>query len=471
MPHELLDHLMTIAGEAPASKEVEFIGADPIFPTAFRFGDMGAATIGAAAAQAARLWQMRGGRSQQIRIPVDAAAAAMSSRRYYKQEPIPGLPEPKVNWNKRGNAGNGTFATRDGRLIYFQREFEYHRDRMDAVIGCIDDRESMAAGVAKWDAFELEEAVARAGACAGVVRSPEEWRAHPQGQALARLPVFEVTKIGDSAPEPLSIGAARPLSGVRVMDLTRVLAGPTAAKCLAEHGADVLRISTSKLPDDPAQAIDTGHGKRGTDLDFTARDGKAALKDLLREADVFSQAFRPGALAGHGLAPEDLAKIRPGIIVSSLSCFGREGPWSDRRGFDSITQNVSGISAENGGGIETPRAAANPLDFGTGYIAAFAIMVALTRRAREGGSYLVRASLAQTGWWTQSIGRIEKSAYESRPANLPEERLPEITQTEDTPYGRLTHLRPVPLMSETPARWDLPSVPLGTHQPVWLPHT
>src|SRR5215831_13331253 len=143
MPYDLIDQLMATAGEPPASKEIEFPGGDPVFPTAFRFGDGGAAIIGAGAVQAARLWQMRGGGKQDVRVDVDAAAAAMRCTRYLKVEPVPGQPEPHVNWNKRGNVGLGTFPTRDGRLIYFQREFEYHRQRQEAVIGCEDERESM----------------------------------------------------------------------------------------------------------------------------------------------------------------------------------------------------------------------------------------------------------------------------------------------------------------------------------------
>jgi crotonobetainyl-CoA:carnitine CoA-transferase CaiB-like acyl-CoA transferase len=390
----------------------------------------------------------------------------MRSTRYFKREPIPGEVEPSVNWNKRGNVGLGVFEARDGRLVYFQREFEYHRARQEAVLQCEDDRDSMAKAVARWDAFELEEAIAKAGACAGVVRSRDEWETHEQGKAVAALPLFEVLRIGDSPPMPLSVGATRPLSGVRVLDLTRVLAGPTAAKSLAEHGADVLRVSSSRLPDDPTQAMDTGFGKRAADIDLQTTEGVEQLKELIAAADVFSQAFRPGTLAARGFGPEEVAAMRPGIVYLTLSAFAHEGPWRDRRGFDSIVQNVSGIALENGRDGR-PRATPNPLDYCTGYLGAFGVLVALTRRATEGGSYLVRVSLAQTGHWLQTIPRVEQGLYESKPEELPQERIAEITMSERSPFGMLTHLAPVAQLSETPARWEHPCVPVGYNKPEW----
>ena len=466
MSYELLDHLMAIAGEAPAGKDIELIGCDPILPLPFRVGEMGAAVIGAAAVEAARIWEMRGGQRQRIRIDVDAAAVAMRSSRYLKIEPIEGQPEPKVNWNKRGKVGLGVFRTRDDRLIYFQREFEYHRARMDAVLHCEDERESMAAAVRNWDGQDLEEAVIQAGACAGLVRTMDQWRQHPQGQALARLPLFDIVKIGDSLPEALT-PSSRPLSGIRVLDLTRVLAGPTAGRALAEHGADVLRISSSKLPDDPAQAIDTGHGKRGADLDLDTEEGMVTLRSLIREADVLSQAFRPRSFDARGLGPEAVAQMRPGIIYLTLSAFGHQGPWSSRRGFDSVVQAVSGIQMANASAEGQPRGFPNPLDYGTGYLAAFGVMVALGRRAREGGSYLVRVSLAQTGRWLQSLPRV--ADFRELPAELPEGRIASLSTETKSPYGLLRHLAPVAQMSATQPYWERPSVPLSHDRPEWLP--
>ena len=471
MLKDLIDQLTAIAGEKPAStEEVTFEGADPVFPTAFRFGEAGAAIIGASGLMAARIWRDRTGEAQHVLVPVEHAAAAMGSGRYTKVEPIEGQAPLDVNWNKRGNVGLGAFTTKDGRYVYLQREFEYHRKRQEDVLQCEDERESMAAAIAQWEGQALEDAIVAAGACAGLVRSEDEWAAHPQGQALAKLPLFEITKIGDSETESFAPDPERPLSGVRVLDLTRVLAGPTAARTLAEHGAEVLRIGSKHLVDERMQAIDTGHGKRAAHLDLNTPGDMAKLHELLRGADVFSQAFRPGSLAKKGLAPEDVARIRPGIIYVTLSAFGHEGPWASRRGFDSIVQNVSGIALANGKDGQ-PRATPNPLDYGTGYLAAFGVMAALRRRAREGGSYLVRVSLAQTGTWMKSLPRLDASQYEGLESMLTGDRLAKWMTTYDGPLGRVSHLKPVAQMSKTESHWDLPAVPIGYDEPEWLSAT
>src|ERR687893_292963 len=180
-----------------------------------------------------------------------------------------------------------------------------------------------------------------------MVRTMEEWARHPQAAAIASLPLMEIIKIGDSPPERLPDGD-RPLSGVRVLDLTRVIAGPTCARTLAEHGADVLKISAAHLPSIGRQEYDTGHGKLSAQLDLReAKDGDI-LRGLVREADVFSQGYRPGTLGNKGFSPEALADLRPGIVVVSLCAFSHVGPWAPRRGFDTVVQAVSGIAQRQG---------------------------------------------------------------------------------------------------------------------------
>lgn len=466
---QLIDELLARANQ-PGSDESQLTweGQDPIFPTRFRFGEAGAAAIAAGGLTAARIWESRTGVRQNVHVPIDAAAASMRSGFYLKIEPMPDQPAGDVTWNPRGKVGLGAFWTRDGRMVYLQRQFEYHRQRQEAVLNCEDERESMAAAIAQWDGQALEDAILAAGACAGLVRSEEEWRNHDQAKAIARLPLLEIEKIGDSPPEAWTAAPIRPLSGVRVLDLTRVLAGPTAGRTLAEHGADVLRIGSRDLLDDRTQAVDTGHGKRAAHLDLGNADDVSQLHELIREADVFSQAFRPGALEARGLGPEAVAKLRPGIVYVTLSAFGHEGPWANRRGFDSIVQNVSGIALANGkDGM--PRATPNPLDYCTGYLAAFGAMVALQRRSVEGGSYRVRVSLAQTGHWIQGLPRLSDAEFSDRPTELPEERIRELTTTYEGPLGRVTHLRPVAQMSLTASDWEHPAVPIGFNKPVWNP--
>lgn len=314
-------------------------------------------------------------------------------------------------------------------------------------------------------AAELERALAAAGLCAGFVRRPGEWRAHPQARAVAGLPLFEIIKIGDSPPEPFGDGR-RPLSGVRALDLTRVIAGPVCGRTLAEHGADVMLISGPHLPSLEALVIDTGRGKFSAHLDLRRADEAAQLRALIRQADIFSQAYRPGALAEYGFSPELLAELRPGIIYVTLSAYSHAGPWRDRRGYDSLVQSVSGIAHEGGAaaGVDEPRhLPAQALDHATGYLAAFGAMVALARRARSGGSYLVRVSLAQTGRWIDGLGRIAGLAT----PDLTVQAIDDLLETTATPFGALRHVVPAAELSRTRAHWARPAVPLGTHEPTW----
>jgi crotonobetainyl-CoA:carnitine CoA-transferase CaiB-like acyl-CoA transferase len=284
---------------------------------------------------------------------------------------------------------------------------------------------------------------------------------------------MEIIKIGDSKPEPLPKGD-RPLSGIRVLDLTRVIAGPTCGRTLAEHGADVMKISAAHLPSLGRQEYDTGHGKLSAYVDLRDEKEKEILRGLIRKADVFSQGYRPGTLGARGFSPEELAKIRPGIVAVSLCAFSHAGPWKDRRGFDTVIQSVSGI-AHRQGELFPGAVAGSPvfypvsaIDFLTGYLMAFGTMVALARRAREGGSWFVRTSLAQIGWWLAhqreqvSMDQLKSAQKDFTPAEI--ERW---SMTTDMPDGKLTHLSPTIELSGTPARWIRPAVPLGYHKPVW----
>ena len=468
MPHALLDQILVAAGSAPAKGAVTFAGADPVFPLPLRVGEAGAAAIAATGIAAAELWRLRTGRTQRVQVDVDAAAAAMRSNQYLRHESTDAEPAPATDGARLSHLGNSIFPTGDDRWIYLHRGFAHHRARITSVLGCADDVESITRAVATWEASALEESVFAQGACAGKVRTYAEWNSEDQGQAVAALPLMEVLRIGESRPQPMPDGD-RPLAGVRALDLTRVLAGPTCARTLAEHGADVLRVGTDRLPHNEDQVIDTGHGKRSTVLDLTSAAGAAQLQALIRGADVFSQSYRPGSLAARGFSVDDVMALRPGIIYVSLSAFGHEGPWRNRRGFDTLVQTVSGIADEHAIDGRPRLQPVSVLDYVTGYLAAFGVMVALGRRAQEGGSYHVRVSLAQTGRWLTGLGRVAPDRVAAAPANLAPERLAALSMTSETPFGRLRHLAPVVQLSETPARWERPAVPLDHDEPRWLP--
>ncbi|HEU4367356.1 MAG TPA: CoA transferase [Methylomirabilota bacterium] len=469
MTNDALRTILPIAGwDEERARAVEITGdADPILPTPFRIGETSAAALAAVGLAASDLWELHTGRRQDVAVDTRQATASLRSGHYMKLDGAP------VSTDR--NTVMGVYPARNGHWSYLHCNFPNHREAALEVLGVPEDREAVRKAVAGWDALELEEAIIAAKGAGGMVRTMDEWAKHPQAAAIASLPLMEIVKIGASRPEPLPAGD-RPLSGVRVLDLTRVLAGPTCARTLAEHGADVLKITAAHLPNIGYQEYDTGHGKLSAHLDLRQPRDLETLRGLVRGGDVFSQGYRPGTLGDRGLSPDALAQLRPGIVYVSLCAFGHVGPWASRRGFDTVVQTVSGITSRQGEMF--PGAEPGPqfypvsaIDYLTGYLMAFGAMVALARRAREGGSWLVRISLAQTGRWLVGRGEVPEAELEDVPREFTRAELERWTMTSETPAGRLHHLAPVLRLSETPPRWARPSVPLGYHEPVWPART
>nr|WP_294521705.1 CoA transferase [uncultured Rhodopila sp.] len=463
MPTDALQTLLASAAMRTASGVNFTGGADPVLPTPFRIGEAGAAALAATGLSSAELWRTRTGRRQHISVDLRQAAASLRSGHYLK------VGDDEVPASR--NAIMGAYPARDGRWSYIHANFPNHRAAALTVLGVPGDRDSVARAVAQWDAAELEEAIIDAGGAGGMVRTASEWAAHEQAAAVAALPLLEILRIGESPPEKLPPGN-RPLSGIRVLDLTRVLAGPTGARTLAEHGAEVLKITAPHLPNLGYQESDTGHGKLSAHLDLRDDGDLATLRGLVRQADVFSQGYRPGTLAARGLSPEALASTRPGLVYVSLSAFGHTGPWASRRGFDTVVQSVSGMTMRQAELVpgKTPGPRFYPvsaIDYCTGYLMAFGAMVALNRRVTEGGSWLVRISLAQVGKWIVDLGEVPAADLTGVAAEFAPDELDRWSMVSETPAGRLRHLKPVVQMSETPPFWARPSVPLGFHPPVW----
>src|SRR5262245_24117409 len=323
-------------GHDPAALEaIELTGADPVLPSSFAVGAAAQASIGAAALAAAELSRLRTGKIQRVALDMRHAAIECRSERYLR---VAGRPTPDL-WDKIA----GTYRCGDGRWVRLHTNFPHHRDGVLQLLGCAYDREAVKRALEDWRAEDLETAAAEAGLVVTAMRSFAEWDAHPQGRAVAGLPVLSIERIGGAPAQALPPGE-RPLSAVRVLDLTRIIAGPVCGRTLAAHGADVLLVTSPHLPSVEQLVIDTGRGKLSAHLDLRAPTGRDALTALLRTADVFVQGYRPGGLAALGFGPQEAAKIRPGIIYVSLSAYGHAGPWSDRRGFDSLVQTASGFN-------------------------------------------------------------------------------------------------------------------------------
>jgi crotonobetainyl-CoA:carnitine CoA-transferase CaiB-like acyl-CoA transferase len=438
---------------------VALTGGEPVLPSTFAVGTAAQATIAAAALAAAELWRLRTGKRQQVTVAMRDAGIEFRSERYLR---IDGKPAPEL-WDKIA----GLYRCGDGRWVRLHTNFPHHRDGVLKLLGCEHDRAAVQRALEGWKAQAFEDAAALAGLVVTATRSFAEWDAHGQGRAVAGLPVFSIERIGDAPPRPLPSGGDRPLSGVRVLDLTRVIAGPVCGRALAAHGATVLSVTAAHLPQMGPLVIDSGRGKLSTFIDLRAPGGRETLRGLLRDADVFVQGFRPGAVQGNGFGPAEAAQARPGIVYVSLCAYGHEGPWASRRGFDSLVQNANGMNhaeAEAAGAAQPKPLPAQAIDHASGYLMAFGAMVAIARRATEGGSWHVRVSLAQTGHWIRGLGRVADGlACPDQDFDAVRDRLGEI----DSGFGRLTTVRHAAVMSETPARWARPSVPLGTHAPEW----
>jgi crotonobetainyl-CoA:carnitine CoA-transferase CaiB-like acyl-CoA transferase len=465
MSHHALRTILPVVGLDPErARTVEFSGGlDPILPTSFKIGETSAACLGAIGLAVSDLWELRGGKKQGITVDARRATASLRSGHYLKME--------KAEVSHERNPVMGMYPARNGRWSYIHANFPNHRAAALEVLGVPEDTEAVRQAVAKWDALELEEAIIAAKGAGGMVRSMAEWAEHPQAKAVATLPLLEIVKVGDAPAQQLPDGD-RPLSGIRVLDLTRVLAGPSSARTLAEHGADVLRITAAHLPNLGYQEFDTGHGKLSAQLDLRDPKQLARLKELARETDVFIQGYRPGTLSDRGLSPEELAKARPGLVYVSLCAFSHVGPWASRRGFDTVVQNVSGITTRQGelfaGKEPGPQFyPVSAIDYLTGYLMAFGALVALKRRAAEGGSWLVRISLAQAGRWLVGRGEVPEAQLNNIPSEFTPLELEKWTIETVTPVGKLRHLAPSLQLSETRPYWARPSVPLGYHQPVW----
>ncbi len=465
MERSAIEQAVRLGGlQLPPDLDFEIAGADPILPSPHHLGEGAAVARLLTGVAANALWRVRTGRTQVLRVDARHAAAALRS--YTQLTFADPTREPSMERARGGPRVGGIVPARDGRYVQLHGSFNDSPQILEELgLDESASEDDVAAAVAGRDAFELEDAFIRRGVCGGVVRTKQEWAAHPQGRALADWPVVKITKIGEAPPEPPPAGD-RPTSGIRVVDVTRVLAGPTCAKTLAEHGADVLHVTAPHLPASALFDVETGIGKRQASLDLRDPVQADAMRELIRGADVFSQGYRFGALAKRGLAPEQVAALRPGIVYVSENCYGQVGPWAQRPGWEQLGQAATGMSFREGSARESaPRlspAAVN--DYSTGYFAAYGAMTALARRAVEGGSWHVQVSLSQTCMWYQRLGDdLDPRAGDAGDVT------PFLGELDSPDFGHLTYLKPALSMSETEPRWDLPPVAHGTHEPAWLP--
>jgi crotonobetainyl-CoA:carnitine CoA-transferase CaiB-like acyl-CoA transferase len=460
-PRDILADLWKLAGGDPAALDsVTLAGEEPILPSSFRVAAAAQASIAASGLAAAEIWKLRGGEQQGVAVDMLHAIVECRSERYLR---VDGKPPPP-SWDPTA----GIYTTRDARYVRLHTNFAHHRAAVCKVLQCEPERAKIQASLSEWDGEAFETAAYAGGAVVSLMRSHDEWSATPHAKALAALPPLTIEKIGEAPPKPWPKGE-RPLAGVRVLDLSRVIAGPVSGRTLAAHGADVLLVYGPKVPGIPWLTIDTGRGKLSTFIELKSEEGRAQLRDLLAQADVFTQGYRPQAIAKLGFSPEEAAQINPGIVYVTLSAYGHAGPWAERRGFDSLVQTSTGFNHAEGSaaGVEGPKELpAQLLDHASGYFLAFGAMMAKARQAREGGSWHVRVSLAQTGRWLWNLGRV---ADGFKQADIGEDAVMPFMEDAPSGFGRLRAVKHSATLSKTPATWARPAVRLGTDRAEWPP--
>jgi crotonobetainyl-CoA:carnitine CoA-transferase CaiB-like acyl-CoA transferase len=458
-PREILTDLWaSVGGDPSALDAVTLTGEEPELPSSFRVAAAAQASIAATGLAAAQLWKLRSGQSQDVAVDMRHAVVECRSERYLR---VDGKPPPPA-WD----AIAGIYRTRDQRFVRLHTNFRHHRDAVCRVLNCKPERDEVQAALMQWDGEAFETAAYASGCVVAMMRSYQEWSDLPHAGALATLPLLSIEKIGEAAPRPWPRGD-RPLAGLRVLDLSRVIAGPVAGRTLAVHGADVLLISGPDLPAIPWLSIDTGRGKLTSFVELKSEQGPDSLRDLLASADIFSQGYRPQALAALGFSPQDAARISPGIVYVSLSAYGHAGPWAERRGFDSLVQTATGFNHAEGqaAGVEGPKELpAQMLDHATGYLMAFGAMIAKARQSCEGGSWHVRVSLARTGRWLWNLGRV---ADGFKTEDLKGETVQPFIEEIPSGFGPLRSVRHSAVLSKTPVFWARPAMPLGSHPAEW----
>jgi crotonobetainyl-CoA:carnitine CoA-transferase CaiB-like acyl-CoA transferase len=458
-PQAAFESLVRSAGLAPLAMP-SFDGSDALVPSPFKIATAMAAALGYAGTAAAEIWRFRGGDRQEVGVDLKAAAAMV-------------VPEYKLNGTAvrpllPPTAATGFYQSADGRWLHLHGGFPQLKLRTLDLLNAEDTKASVMDAVSKWNALALEDALGFLGLCGAMVRSESEWRSWIPGR-LALTPVV-LTNVAAGPPLRLADNAA-PLGGLKVLDLTRAVAGPLCSRLLAEQGAEVLAVTAGRLPS--AGVLDDiyGAGKRRTHLDLIEPSAAEALRRLARSADVFVDSYRPGALTALGFSPAALAHLAPGMISVSISAYGFEGPWAARRGFEESVEAATGLAAEQGafmaarhGGVSQPELLPGAvLATLTGVLGTVGVLAALLRRIREGGSWHVEVSLAATAAWLSSLGRIDAAAVPE--VFEPFTGLDQYLQSCETKDGWFEFLGPVVRMAMTPPRGG--SLPGGIVSPHW----
>ena len=422
-------------------------------PSTFAVTELAGASIGVAGQAVAELIRQQTGRLPSVSVDRRLASFWFSSSIRPVGWQVPPLWDPVA----------GDYASADG-WIRLHTNAPHHRAAAERVLGKVADRAAIAANVAGWQAAELEQAIVEAGGCAAQMRTWRAWQTHPQGLAVNAEDLIQRQTVETTRDTPWLGSVARPLTGIKVLDLTRVLAGPVASRFLSGLGADVLRID-SPTWNEPGVVPEMTLGKRCARLDLKQTADRQVFESLLKGADILFHGYRADALEQLGYTTGQLQALAPGLIDVSLNAYGWSGPWRNRRGFDSLVQMSSGIADAGMAWKQSDKPVPLPLqalDHATGYLMAASAIRALSERLKTGRGGSARLSLARTAKLLVEAGQVPE-----QPALRAEAPGDQGLVVEQTAWGQAHRLLAPLTISGTPLQWDLPAGELGSHRPQW----
>ncbi|MCL9782044.1 CoA transferase [Vibrio sp. S4M6] len=442
-------------------------GQDPIIYSPHKLGYASAVGQGANALLTSMIWQYRSGEINTATMKIHDALNSLHENHYVLQNGYP------MTVGAESVPVNSYFKCKDGRSIHIIAGPPYVKLQNGYLnfFDCGNDRNRIGEEIAKWNSFELEEALSEIGLPACVARTKEEWLEHPVGKSLSQTPVIDIEKVADSAPVPYSTNAKQVLEGIKVLDFTHVLAGPMCGQNLGRLGADVLHISSPNpnQKDTLPQNLITNFCKRNAYLDLNLADDKEKLQQLVSEADVIINSYRPNVPKHFGIDIDEVIKHNAnGVVYLDISCYGKNNIWSDRAGFETIGQACSGFSVS-----EAHDSVSEPLfspvfylnDPMTSYFALSGVLAAIQKRAIDGGSYHVNVSLARSGMWVEDLGLLEEEAYNSQPKS--DVAAPHLMTTK-TVYGDITRLAHSYEFDNLEFAKEAPVHPFGADKPEFL---
>ncbi|MEV7391632.1 CoA transferase [Streptomyces sp. NPDC091215] len=476
--HEALRDVLASAGLQPADSggKITFIGGDPIVPSIMRLGAVPAVGLTAKSVALAALWRHRGGEGQDITMDLRKAPHRLCPFYDKRWELLGGYPGGTPS-DPANPLGFDFYRTRDGRWVMPLNPYPKIKNGVYQLLRSWPEKQAVADAVAQWNATDLEQA----GVVMPMLRTTEEFLREPACAHIVREPLIKIEKIGDSAPEPLGGAVAQPLSGVRALGMGHIIAGAGVGRDLAQHGADVLNIWRPDELEHDSTYNSANVGVRSTTIDPYGPAGRAKIRALLGDTDVFFANRRPGYLQKVGLSAEEAAAARPGIIHLSITLAGESGPWAHRVGFDQTAGALTGIMLMEGEDGVAARPTSTPAlpyimvvnDYVLSWLATTGALAALMRRACEGGSYRITLNLTRIATWILSLGVFDRG-YAHRTALNPDPGSPHAyldpdTFTADTPCGPYQGVTDQVFMSKTPGRFRDVLLPRGSSAPLWLP--